>query len=117
MTLEASKKRVKDRMAAGGLDLRMFESKKDKCSDIPDLMEYIKGLVDYEKKEILLFEDGNEAVVVSTREGTLLTTRAIHLANAFFMLLDINVDENLEYQMSEERSTDIRTKVKKKENI
>ena len=101
MTLEASKKRVKDTMAAGGLDIRMFASKKDKCSDIPDLIEYIKGLVDYEKQEILLFADKDDEVsVVSTREGTLLTIHAIHLANAFFMQLGVNVDENLEYQVN-----------------
>jgi ribosomal protein S8 len=103
MTLEASKQRVKEKMAAGGLDLRMFASKPDKCSDIPELVEYItKGLADYEKKDILLFENGDEVVVVSTREGTLFTTHAIHLANAFFMLLGIAVDENLEYQMGQD---------------
>jgi hypothetical protein len=90
-------------MAAGELDLRMFASAQDKCRDIPDLIEYLRGLVDDEKQEILLFVDeADEVSIVSTREGTLLTTRAIYLANALFMQLGVNVTQNLEYQLHEE---------------
>ena len=67
-----------------------------RCSDFAELTEYLKSLNDEEKKEIWIWSDEGIVRVIQGKEDVIFQSKEIHFAYAFFILLGINIDENIE---------------------
>jgi hypothetical protein len=66
-----------------------------KYNDFSALVTAIKAMSDKEKEEIVIWEDEGVVRVDYPEDEQIFEAEAINFVNAFFILLGVNVDDNI----------------------
>src|SRR6266436_6797927 len=77
-----------------------------KYNDFSELIETIKAMSEEEKRGLTIYEDEGIVRVLDAEEDTIFSADALNFVHAFFVLLGVDIDDNISIRAEHDEEKD-----------